>query len=170
MKTSTFLVAAVITLSAPAWADEIVLERWQPAQDYAARAARAPEEPLLDRVAAVKASARAIPNTQTVLVNGYVDLASNSRVTPYVFGGVGVAVNDSRRGARTDDNLTSDYSDLKTNLAWNAGTGMNYALDDHWGLDLAYRYLNMGPATLSAPTTTGELTSHELVSGLKYKF
>lgn len=97
------------------------------------------------------------------LVNGYVDLGTWYRMTPYLHGGVGFAYNHLStmvdRGAGVDvkdfdgNVVSAGYGEggfgttrgvEKFDLAWAAGAGVSYDITRNVKLDLSYRYLDMG--------------------------
>ena len=68
----------------------------------------------------------------TLLVNGYLDLKTESGLTPYVGAGIGYQWNHG-----------DDLEGFKPHaLAWQVGGGVSYALCDHLSVDLGYRYLS----------------------------
>lgn len=121
-----------------------------------------------------------------VLANGYLDLGTYYRVTPYVGAGVGAAFNEF--GGLTDYNLTfrngypSGFGQSHTNiaLAWALMAGISYDLTQNLKLDIGYRYLDMGKL-MSSPivcsnggcpyeTQSYKLYSHDVRIGLRYAF
>ena len=84
-----------------------------------------------------------------ILANGYVDLGTWYRVTPYVGAGVGVAIN--HMSGVTDFN-ENDYGqpagnsqgNTRTNLAYAFMAGFSYDLGYNLKLDFGYRFVNMG--------------------------
>jgi opacity protein-like surface antigen len=94
--------------------------------------------------------------------------------TPYVGAGVGSTWID----IKTNDTVVRG-SDKETNFAWQAEAGIQYELTKHFVLRLGYRYINMGRLdipliTISFPTPAGhlkgDLTAHDVVLGLRYRF
>ncbi len=120
------------------------------------------------------------------LVNGYADLGNWFGITPYVGAGVGLAgthqdgsiaqngaplqvtITDPRTGAPTDGTLKSqtDYR-----FAWAAMAGFTYAFDQHMLLDVGYRYLALGRATIPlypAASVTKDLSAQQVRVGIRY--
>lgn len=121
-----------------------------------------------------------------VLANGYVDLGTWSRMTPYVGGGVGMAavmtskVADVGYGAFAGGSgSASDRT--KYNFAWAIHAGVTYDLTTNIKADVGYRYLNLGTVNSSNIVCTvpcgapfyaqiKRLDSHDLRVGLRYVF
>ena len=65
---------------------------------------------------------------------------------------------------------TADSKSLKkTGFAWNVGFGGMYNIDPEFGVDLAYRYRDLGKVKISA-TDSKKLKSHNVTVGVVYKF
>jgi opacity protein-like surface antigen len=91
-------------------------------------------------------------SARVALVNGYVNLGSWDRFTPFVGVGLGVAslttsdvtlagVGPGNPGAKGRSDKATSQS-----LAWALHTGFDYHLGANWHLETSYRYLNMGTA------------------------
>ena len=63
----------------------------------------------------------------------------------------------------------SSTSLKKTGFAWNVGFGGMYNIDPEFGVDLAYRYRDLGKVKISA-TDSKKLKSHNVTVGVVYKF
>jgi outer membrane immunogenic protein len=116
-------------------------------------------------------------NTHTVLVNAFYDIQTGTKFTPFVGGGVGVAINDTKTTASLLSGASAtNYTNSRTEFAWTVGAGVNYAIDTHWSADLAYRYIDLGKVdfgnnTSAAPAQmTGDATSQEVLAGIRYHF
>lgn len=125
-----------------------------------------------------------------VLVNGYVDIGTWYRITPYVGAGVGVAFN--HMSGLTDYNVSyfgqpsgSSEGHTNTQLAYAFMAGFAYDLTPHLKLDFGYRYLNMGRISSGEINCYGgtpvcgddsrevqhyRLDSHDIRLGLRYAF
>ena len=109
------------------------------------------------------------------LVNGYFDLGNWSGVTPYIGAGVGFGVVDPSAkivttdalGQRTTVNRTIED---RTNFAWAAMAGVSYAIDSNVDVDLGYRHLDLGRAsvTVNGATVKTDNTRDEVRLGLRY--
>ena len=120
-----------------------------------------------------------------VLVNGYFDLGTWYRVTPYVGAGVGVSFghyqttstyvqgngvpyhitySDPKFNSTTSPNFDRTSSGTYYNFAWALMGGFSVDVYDHTKLDIGYRYLNLG----SIPGVSGTLTSQEVRAGIRY--
>lgn len=118
----------------------------------------------------------------TLMLNGYVDLGTWHRITPYVGAGIGAAY------VRTDSTYSinpgvgsSDYngSNGQWNFAWALMAGAEYAFTPNWSLDAGYRYKDLGKAkTVKLDNTASpdsrvvwdDLTAHEFRLGARYTF
>lgn len=89
------------------------------------------------------------------------------RFQPYVMGGLGMAWNkvDSTRYTK---------GDTKMSFAWTAGAGIGYRLSDCWGLDLGYRYADLGEGRSKFKDGSGRLKedvkSHDVLLSARYYF
>ncbi len=109
--------------------------------------------------------------------NVFFDLHNNSPVTPYWGAGAGLAVlnlsdtfgTNTTTGSR--DFIYSNAND--TVFAYQAGGGVEIALNRQLSLDLGYRYFGTSTATFDKDvlrTTELKLESHNVAVGLRVKF
>ena len=111
-------------------------------------------------------------STFTALANAYVDLGNWGGITPYVGGGIGAAVHQSKRwfdasGTSVMGNVT------KTTFAWALTSGIEMKLTPSLSLDFAYRYVDLGRPESGYDASGGkvrfdDLTAHELRAGVRY--
>lgn len=100
------------------------------------------------------------------LMNMYVTMPYR-HIEPYIMGGLGASWNkaDSTRFTKGDD---------KISFAWTLGAGIGYRLSSCWGLDLGYRYVDLGEARSKLKNDTGRLkrdiTSHDVMLSARYYF
>lgn len=112
-------------------------------------------------------------NTQTVLVNAFYDIDTGTKFTPFVGGGLGVAINSVNGTASLLSGANAiNYSASNTSFAWALGGGVNYAIDNHWSVDASYRYIDLGKADFgpSGAVLSGNVSSNEILAGLRYQF
>lgn len=94
-------------------------------------------------------------NAQTMFVNAYYDFHNQSRFTPYLGAGAGLAFVRSK-GCIDIKDITDGWpgsstgGHTKTNFAYNATAGVSYALTKSIDLDLAYRFADLGKARSGA--------------------
>ena len=75
----------------------------------------------------------------------------------------------------TSDNVTNG-DDSSTEFAWQAGVGLSYALTDTTSFQVGWRYLSLGSVETELTGIIGggdfelDLTSHEIVTGLRVNF
>lgn len=121
-----------------------------------------------------------------VLANAYLDLGTWWCVTPFIGAGVGFARNQidhfrdlnviAGGGGWADTGTT-------TGLAWALHAGATYKVTSNFGVELAYRYLNLGDAKTGtlvnldptfvsgnplAPVTFKSIYSHDIMLGVRW--
>lgn len=105
----------------------------------------------------------------SLMANGRLEFAQESRVRPYLTGGLGlarVAIDDLKDDGGT---ILPDDSDFV--FAYQAGTGVMLPLSNSTSVDLGYRYFATTDADLSdqgAPYTAG-FESHVILIGMKHR-
>lgn len=102
--------------------------------------------------------------TQSVMLNGYYDFDTGTKLTPYVGAGIGYAkVKGTLYVSGVKDGSIDD-----NNFAWQAGFGAGYALTDKVTFDTGYRYVDYGDFTEDSVKV--DTSAHELYAGLRYSF
>jgi opacity protein-like surface antigen len=115
------------------------------------------------------------------MVNNFLDLFTINEVfTPYLMFGAGLAYIKPGNYNRTiTDSIgsTSISQPIKstTNLAWQAGAGLEYKLSEKLSLDTGYRYVNYGKFKVDGNSIYLDprkvaISAHEFLVGLKYNF
>ncbi|MBM3528313.1 MAG: porin family protein [Alphaproteobacteria bacterium] len=102
-------------------------------------------------------------DTTAILANGYFDLGTWYRLTPYVGAGAGVSYTrtyDYRNTALPNQLVQVG---TKWNLAWAAMAGISYRILPRWDIDVGYRYLNLGNA-VSAHDSLGNIATFRNIS------
>jgi opacity protein-like surface antigen len=109
--------------------------------------------------------------------NAFFDLHNSSPVTPYWGGGIGLAVlrlSDTFGTNTGTGNRSSIYSEGDdTVFAYQAGGGVEIALNRQLSLDVGYRYFGTSSATFDKDvmrTTDLKMESHNVAVGLRVKF
>ena len=74
-----------------------------------------------------------------VLANAYVSYPIMNMFDVYGMAGIGMAFNKT-------DNIRNAKGRSRSNLAWTAGAGIDYAINRCWSLDLGYRFTDLGSA------------------------
>jgi len=111
----------------------------------------------------------------TALLNGYIDLGTWYRITPYIGGGVGAAY------ARIADYVgtaappvSGEAAKNRWNFAWAGMAGIAAPIARNMLIDVGYRYLNIGNLSTGsdtfAATTFKNVAAHELRVGLRWSF
>ena len=102
-------------------------------------------------------------NGYDALINGYYDIGTWYRVTPYVGAGVGVAFGDANSRLDGDPSGTTYFAKYAYhNFAFALMAGVAIDILPHTKLDIGYRYLNNGQLA------GRELFFHEARAGLRY--
>ncbi len=123
-------------------------------------------------------------NLQTLMLNMWADIPTNTAFTPYVGGGIGVAFVDyDAHSTQFENNITTEhYSGSKkaTNFAWSLGGGVAYDVNPEFTLDLGYRFIDAGKIKTDPkpyPGSPGDfieaetkVKSNELFLEGRYKF
>lgn len=104
--------------------------------------------------------------TVPALMNVYASMPYK-QFEPYVMGGLGMAWNKA-------DNTSVTKGDTKMSFAWTVGAGIGYRLSKCWGLDLGYRFADLGEARAKFKDGTGRLKrdvkSHDILLSARYYF
>lgn len=117
----------------------------------------------------------------TLMFNGYKDLGTFGRVTPYLGAGVGVAYNKTGDTYFTGNPALPNTIEgaSRMSLAWSLMAGVGYQLSERAILDVGYRYMDYGKAESGRIDNTGsvnpalrinDLAAHEFKVGLRYHF
>ena len=106
--------------------------------------------------------------TFTGFVNVYYDITNYGGWTPYLGGGVGIAVHKfSDVVAPVDASFGTEVS-----FAWNVQAGLSYDLSPNAKIDMGYRLTDLGTATSGGPIPfeVDDLMAHEFKIGVRYHF
>lgn len=120
-------------------------------------------------------------NIQSVFLNAFYDIETGTPFTPYVGGGLGIAIIDAEGELKFSENGVRLYDDSAsnsvTNFAFNLALGVGYDVSENFTLDLGYRYADFGNAETGdvgiAPLEVkgkAHLIAHEALFGLRYTF
>lgn len=111
----------------------------------------------------------------TILLNGYLDLGSWYRMTPYIGAGAGTAnMHISNYTSTVTPPLTANSSRSQWNFAWAGMAGVAYAISPNMMVDVGYRYLSLGNATTAADASGSfklkGIAAQEVRVGLRWTF
>lgn len=114
-------------------------------------------------------------NSQTILLNAYYDIHTDTKVTPYIGGGLGMAHLKTSEFGRSDLFFVGRKKD-NNEFAWNLQAGLSYHITENWKADLGYRYSHLGYSKMRL--TDGavrsfaryKISTHEVGLGLRYQF
>ncbi|MDD2541152.1 MAG: acyloxyacyl hydrolase [Desulfuromonadaceae bacterium] len=108
-----------------------------------------------------------------MMFNAFIDLHNSTLITPYLGGGIGFAA------MHLSDTFVSEYNtpiyqeDDDTVFAYQAGAGLELALNRRLSLDLGYRYFATSNARFGADrniSTDLKFQSHNAAVGIRVKF
>lgn len=118
--------------------------------------------------------------THTVLANLFYDFRNTTAFTPFVMGGIGMAIHQTDNSVK-GLGMVGDYEGstvTRTEFAWNIGAGLGYDISDNLTVDILARHIDMGKAKWKNTATTitdkgsatGEISATEVLLGLRYAF
>ncbi len=116
---------------------------------------------------------------RALLANGYYDFVGESRFTPYISAGLGMAevsVNDVTvripNPASTDalplPDTVYNFDDEAITFAYQLGAGVGYTFGPHFTLDLKYRYFTTNKVKLIDGKM--DFVTHNFYAGVRYGF
>ena len=129
--------------------------------------------------------------TEALFINGFYDFQpftmSNTAITHYLGGGVGISRNKMGTNMLHDNGLPSGTTfngNTINQFAYKLSAGTLISLTEQLSLDVNYQYVNLGAfksgtkafidgaffATLQRGINGGEIKTQELMVGLQYKF
>ena len=136
-------------------------------------------------------SEKAKIQTEALFINGFYDFQpftmSNTAITPYLGGGVGISRNKMGTDVQHSNGLANGFTidgNTINQFAYKLSAGTLVSLTDGLSLDVNYQYVNLGAfkggtevlrrgaffQTLQRPTNGGVIKTQELMVGLQYKF
>ena len=136
-------------------------------------------------------SEKAKIQTEAVFINGFYDFQpftmSNTAITPYLGGGVGISRNKMGTSVQHNNGLptgTTFNGDSINQFAYKFSAGTLVSLTKQLSLDVNYQYVNLGAFksgtevisngvfdnNLQRPINGGDIKTQELMVGLQYKF
>lgn len=101
--------------------------------------------------------------SQSLMLNGYYDIDTGTKFTPYVGAGIGYA---KIKGSLSVLGISESIDD--NNFAWQIGAGASYALTNNVSVDAGYRYVDYGDFTEDEVKL--DTSAHELYIGARYTF
>jgi opacity protein-like surface antigen len=113
------------------------------------------------------------------MLNAYYDLRNQTRWTPYLALGVGLARNTSEGTftelAQIPGRRVQTREDTKNNLAYSGGLGVRYRWTESWIVEVGYRFMHLGKVK-TGPFFDGtalefdKYTKHDFLIGVAYAF
>lgn len=131
------------------------------------------------KLAAAAADVKYKVDSDVTMANVYYDFHNDTKFTPYIMGGLGLAHNTVT--AQLPGYNAADVSQSKTSLAWQIGTGVGYSITENLTADVGVKYSDRGCLTLNKSmdvTDVGKLdlnrkiklTSTDFTVGIRYLF
>jgi len=109
-----------------------------------------------------------------VLFNGYFDLTTWYRMTPYIGAGAGTALVRVSNYQNPAPPFTGAPTSSQWNFAYAGMAGIGWAVTPNATIDLGYRYLNVGnvksPSDANGAMTFRNVGAHEVRVGLRWSF
>ena len=99
------------------------------------------------------------------MANGYFDVENETPFTPYIGGGIGVAMLETSAVSAGGIDMGSDD---ETVFAYQAIAGVAYTFGFVWMLQMEYRFFGTEDPTFS--NTESEYNSHNLFFGIRCNF
>lgn len=115
-------------------------------------------------------------NNTTIFANVFWDFHNESAFTPYIGGGIGLALNYTGYEATLANGNKVSMDDRFTNFAWNAGAGVSFDVNDIVAIDASYRFVGLGYNELSTTVDgiKGEIANepynNEFMLGVRLNF
>lgn len=119
---------------------------------------------------------KGIWNNTTLFANVFWDFHNESAFTPYIGGGLGLAINYTGYEATLWNGNRVSVDDRFTNFAWNVGAGFSFDINEMVAIDASYRFVGLGYNELSTTVNgvTGEIANepynNEFMLGLRFNF
>lgn len=107
-------------------------------------------------------------NMAGVLFNGYYDFSTASAFTPYVGGGVGLAMLEAE-DFRVDA-IPDVLNDDDTVIAYQLMAGIGYDLSDRTNIFAEYRYFSTESADVTTSTSTGSIATNFDYASNQFRF
>ncbi len=113
--------------------------------------------------------------SQTLFANVFYDFHNATLFTPFLGGGIGVAINKSTMTLNAIGSPVFDtFETIDTRFAWNIGTGVAVPITEILLLELSYRYTDLGGAVWSTgglfELTTNSLHANEFLLAARLQF
>jgi opacity protein-like surface antigen len=110
----------------------------------------------------------------TGLVNGYLDLGTWYRISPYIGAGAGAAYVRVSDYAGPAPPLSGDTGKKQWNFAYAGMAGVAFAISHNLMMDAGYRYLNIGDVKTGSDAfgamTFKNVAAHQVRVGLRWSF
>jgi len=108
--------------------------------------------------------------TRHALANVYYDIATGTKVTPFIGAGLGIG---QIEGKVSSNDWGVSESMKKTKFIWQIGAGVSFAASENVAIDLGYRYIDYGD--FSKTVDDGEkwsldTSANEFYLGVRYGF
>jgi len=110
----------------------------------------------------------------SLLFNGYFDLGTWYRATPYLGAGAGTAYMRTFDYSGPAPPFSGDTTHTQWNFAWAVMAGVGYAVAPNLMVDLGYRYIDYGDVRTAADNfgamTLRNVAAHEVRVGVRWSF
>ena len=120
--------------------------------------------------------------SNTMMLNLSVDVMQDSKITPYIRGGIGLSKNNASNYLATINGKTRYYPGRNSNnFAWQIGSGINFRTTEKASFDIEYMfidrgtiktrtyYINVKGKEINSSAIKGNFYDHILTIGFKFK-
>ncbi|MDD2388118.1 MAG: outer membrane beta-barrel protein [Desulfobacterales bacterium] len=97
------------------------------------------------------------------MVNGYIDVETQTALTPYVYAGIGLALLDTNDFVITGVQFGNDDDSV---FAWQLGAGIGYSITKTIEIDLCYRYFKTDDPEFDG--VKSEYGGNAVFAGIRY--
>lgn len=107
---------------------------------------------------------------QSYMVNGFVDFNADSKVSPFVMAGAGIANIMNKELTPADAFGVTVLGTSNGVFAWQVGAGVGVQASDNITIDLGYRYFAPSSAEGFAADRVVDLSTSNILLGARYSF
>ncbi|MDE6223843.1 MAG: porin family protein [Alphaproteobacteria bacterium] len=110
-------------------------------------------------------------NQMSLMLNGYYDIATGTKWTPYVNLGIGMSKQTIKyKGVDLEEDEVETGKASDTTFTWQAGLGVSYEVANNLSVDAGYRYVDYGKPKDTAEDFEGKTKANVLSIGARYAF
>ncbi|NTU44702.1 MAG: porin family protein [Chlorobiaceae bacterium] len=107
---------------------------------------------------------------QSYMVNGFADFNADSKISPFVMAGIGMANIQNKEKYPADATGVTVTGTSNGVFAWQAGAGVGVKASDNITIDLEYRYFAASNAEGFAADRVVDISTSNILLGVRYGF